>query len=197
MKKILRLLSFIVILVLLCSTQVISASSVITDDFMDIEFTTTPLLTQSNKSKCTITWKTSEQIKYLKVSLQLQNNKEQVPYESGRENSAGTFASVLQDSGLFYNVLEIEVDNSQLGNIKIKFDYSYQIILPDPSVDTYTFVAVFVTGKWIDKQPTHNGFLVGVFITFVAALATYVIIENNRREVLNDDSEEIEESINE
>lgn len=196
MKKILRFLTCMIILVLLCNSHIIKASNNKNDDFMDIEFTSTPLLTQSNKSKCTITWKTNEQIKYLKVSIQLQNNKEQIPYESGRENSAGSFDSVILDNGQFYNILEIEVDNSQLGNIKIKFDYSYQIILPDLSADIYTFVAVFVTGKWIDKQPTHNGFLVGIFITFVAALATYVIIENSRREVMND-SEEIEESIDE
>lgn len=89
------------------------------------------------------------------------------------------------------------MDNSQLGNIKIKFDYSYEMILGDASDDIKTFTYIFVTGKWVKKQPTHMGVLAGIFITFVVVIATYVIIENSHREVMNDEKEEIEESINE
>lgn len=190
MKKILRSMILVLCFILLLSNNQVFGQSIEVDEFYDIDFSTQPLLTQSDKTKCIITWTTDKEIKYLKVSLQLQNNKEQIPYESGRENSAGEFSTSIMENGKYYNVLEIEVDNSQLGNIKIKFNYGYQIYLPGSDMEILSFTAVFVTGKWIDKQPTQNGFLVGIFITAIVSIATYVIIENNRREVLNDDIEE-------
>lgn len=186
MKKVLRLLMFILCLISLTYINLsVKADNVVVDEFTNIEFISQPIISQSNKSKCIITWNTTKEIKYLKVIVQLQNSKGQVPYESGRENSAGTFESFKLSDDVFENILEIEVDNSQLGNIKIKFNYSYEPILPGTS--TLSFTAIFVTGKWIDKQPTHHGLLAGVFITVVVGIATYVIIENNRREVTNYD----------
>ena len=169
----------------------------VVDEFEDISFTTIPVLTSDKKSKCIVTWKTNAEVKYLKVLLKLQNNKEQIPYASDRKNTSGTFTSKKTTGDKYLNVLEIEVDNSQLGNIKIKFDYSYEMILGDASDDIKTFTYIFVTGKWVKKQPTHMGVLAGIFITFVVVIATYVIIENSHREVMNDEKEEIEESINE
>lgn len=169
----------------------------VVDEFEDVSFTTIPVLTNDEKSKCVVTWKTNAEIKYLKVLLKLQNNKEQIPYASDRKNTSGTFTSKKTTGDKYLNVLEIEVDNSQLGNIKIKFDYSYEMILGDASDDIKTFTYIFVTGKWVKKQPTHMGVLAGIFITFVVVVATYVIIENSHREVMNDEKEENEESTDE
>ena len=164
----------------------------VVDEFEDISFTTIPVLTSDEKSKCVITWKTSKEIKYLKVLLKLQNNKEQIPYASDRENSSGIFSSKMISENKYLNSLVIDVDNNQLGNIKIKFDYSYDRVLDYTSDDIKTFTYVFVTGKWIKKQPTHVGVLSGMFITIVAVIATYVIIENSHREVMNDEKEDEE-----
>ena len=128
----------------------------VVDEFEDISFTTIPVLTSDKKSKCIVTWKTNAEVKYLKVLLKLQNNKEQIPYASDRQNTSGTFTSKKTIGDKYLNVLEIEVDNSQLGNIKIKFDYSYEMILGDASDDIKTFTYIFVTGKWVKNA---NSFL--------------------------------------
>lgn len=200
MKRKLRFALIIVGVLFICfsfSLRTNAQNIQVVDEFEDISFTTIPVLTSDKKSKCIVTWKTNAEVKYLKVLLKLQNNKEQIPYASDRKNTSGTFTSKKTTGDKYLNVLEIEVDNSQLGNIKIKFDYSYEMILGDASDDIKTFTYIFVTGKWVKKQPTHMGVLAGIFITFVVVIATYVIIENSHREVMNDEKEEIEESINE
>ena len=196
MKKKLRLILVIVgILFIGWSVALRSnaASIEVIDEFEDLSFSAIPVITNDEKSKCIITWKTNSEIKYLKVLLKLQNNKEQIPYDSSRSNSSGTFNSKRTSGNKYLNTLEIEVDNSQLGNIKIRFDYCYEMVLGGTNANIKSFTYVFVTGKWIKEQPTHIAILAGTFITFVVVVATYVIIENSHREVMNDDKDDDED----
>ena len=65
MKKILRFLSvsflFILVLVAVVSTNKVEAKTV-SDDFEDVSFSAIPMLTDSKKFKCSITWLTEQNI---------------------------------------------------------------------------------------------------------------------------------------
>lgn len=96
MKRKLRFALIIVGVLFICfsfSLRTNAQNIQVVDEFEDISFTTIPVLTSDKKSKCIVTWKTNAEVKYLKVLLKLQNNKEQIPYASDRKNTSGTFTS--------------------------------------------------------------------------------------------------------
>ena len=202
MKKISRILIFVVfVLVLLVGNKVVVNAS--SDDFDDFTFDAQNKIIDHDKTTCKITWKTQKEIKYLNVIIVLPNKFEQNPYNSMRENLAGEYSSTYIN-GYYLNVLTFDVYYHQIGNIKAKFEYSFDYVIEEFSEDILECDYVFVTGVyWIEKQPVYVAILVGSVITIVTCIVTYVVIENSRRSILlgnvedtDLEDEEIEEENN-
>lgn len=199
MKKIISFLFVLCFFVFaLCiNNKNVNASS--HDDFEDFTFTAQLKLIETDKSSCVITWKTKEEIKYLNVNVILPNNFEQNPYQSGRENCAGTYVVEYID-GYYLNTLEFDIYYHQLGNIKTEFIYSYEYVIDETSEDIRVCNYVFVTGNWVEQQPLYKAVIIGLVITIFIALATYLIIENSRKNLIKptslDDSDVLEDDEN-
>lgn len=196
MKKIIRFLTLICVFVSMLS---ISGSKVeaktYVDDFDNLYFEATPMITDSKKFNCVITWNTTEKIKFLTVTIELPNNFIQIPYQTGRENCAGTF-SVVESGGVYYNTLEFEIYYHQLGNIKATFDYSYNIEFGDNDEHIKSFTYVFITGKWSDERPSSSAIVCGLLISIASAIVTFVVISNSQKtqdEYEDDEIEDVEE----
>ena len=198
MKKILRFLSvsflFILVLVAVISTNKVEAKTV-SDDFEDVSFSAVPMLTDSKKFKCSITWVTEQKIKYLDVIVILANDFEQNPYQSGRDNCAGTFETVEYD-GKYLNTLEFELYYYELGNIKTVFDYSYEFILDENDENLKTFTYIFITGSWSGEKKSSSAIIIGVIISAASALVTYVVVSNSQKNTHDSDEEDEIEDIN-
>ena len=186
MKKIITLVILLVIMIFGFSSSTMT-SKANNDDFDDFTFTAQLKFMEADKTNCIITWKTKKMIKYLNVNVILPNNFEQNPYQSGRENCAGIYTSTYED-GYYLNTLEFDVYYYQLGNIKTEFTYSYDYVIDETSSDIRTCTCVFVTGNWVEEQPIYIAIIVGIVITLFIVLATYVIIENSRKNLLNKSS---------
>ncbi len=167
------------------------------DEFENVTLVSQPKISDSDKVSCKITWETSMQIFYLKVTITLQNRKQQV-FEAF-SNSDDKFSSIKHDrdnnNEYYLNTLEFDLSNHQSGNMKIKFDYSYVPIIYGDSTKSCTYI--FATGSWIDKQPAHIAIISGVVITLCCGITTYVIIENSHRTIGNRDQGEEEDENNE
>ena len=180
MKKIVAFFGITLLLfTLLCAKFSLKAST----DFEDFTFTAQLKLIETDKTNCIITWKTDKIIRYLNVNIVLPNNFEQNPYQSGRENCAGNYR-VEKIDDYYLNTLEFDVYYHQLGNIEAYFTYSYDYVMDETSAELLTCNYIFVTGNWVEKQPIYIAVIVGFIITIFISVATYVIIENSRKNLI-------------
>lgn len=195
MKKILRILTYILLfsffIFAMITTNKVEAKKV-SDDFEDVSFSAVPMITDSKKFICTITWTTQQKIKYLDVKVILANEFEQNPYQSGRDNCAGTFETI-EYNGTYLNTLEFELYYYELGNIKTVFDYSYEFILDENDDNLQTFTYIFITGTWSGEKKSSSAIIIGVIISAASALVTYVVVSNSQKN--NYDIDEDDENI--
>lgn len=185
------IICFILMLWLLPNTSVQAES----EEFTNIDLVTVPKISDPNKVLCTITWETSQKIIYLKVTITLQNKKEQIfTYSEGLSENI-KFSSVKQETSkekIYYlNKLQFDLYNHQSGNMNVKFDYSYVPILQGE--ETHSCNCFFITGSWVKKQPIGNAIITGIVITVCCGIATYVIIENSHRNIWPNSIDEEEE----
>lgn len=183
MRKLLRFiisLNLVIICILVFSNSRSFDAKQISDDFDELYFEATPKITDSKKFICKVTWMTEQKIKYLDVRVILSNNFEQTPYQSGRDNSAGTY-NVEERNGKYYNELVFEIYYHQLGNIKTVFDYSYDYVLNEQDDNIKSFTYIFITGKWTNEKKPTSAIICGLIISIASAIVTYVVINNTQK----------------
>lgn len=193
MKRItLKLVLILVLSIIMLNTlSLVPSIEASNNDFNDINLIYQPNFLDRDKVTCKITWETSQKILYLKITITLQNQKQQI-FETA--NDSDKFSSIEQTENgktYFLNTLEFDLYNHQTGNMKIKFDYSYLPVMPGSPMNSVTYV--FSTGSWIDKQPAHIAIISGIVITLCCGVITYVVIENSHRVIDETDSSEEDE----
>lgn len=142
--------------------------------------------------KVKIKFKTRESLSYLKVITSLENGQEEVSFEMGRDNE-GRLERVIpaNDGDLWQYYLTFNVENEQLGTLKMKIDYSFDITQQISYQDVFYIPA----GTWVnaDEMSMSVPIVGGVFIFILSLISTYLVVAFSKTKVFYNEQENKEE----
>lgn len=142
--------------------------------------------------KVKIKFKTRESLSYLKVITSLENGQEEVSFEMGRDNE-GRLERVIpvNDGDLWQYYLTFNVENEQLGTLKMKIDYSFDITQQNSYQDVFYIPA----GTWVnaDEMSISVPIVGGVFIFILSLISTYLVVAFSKTKVFYNEQENKEE----
>jgi len=142
--------------------------------------------------KVKIKFKTRESLSYLKVITSLENGQEEVSFEMGRDNE-GRLERVIpvNDGDLWQYYLTFNVENEQLGTLKMKIDYSFDITQQISYQDVFYIPA----GKWVnvDEMSISVPIVGGVFIFILSLISTSLVVAFSKTKVFYNEQDNKEE----
>ena len=142
--------------------------------------------------KVKIKFKTRESLSYLKVITSLENGQEEVSFEMGRDNE-GKLERVIpvNDGDLWQYYLTFNVENEQLGTLKMKIDYSFDITQKISYQDVFYIPA----GKWVnaDEMSISVPIVGGVFIFILSLISTSLVVAFSKTKVFYNEQDNKEE----
>lgn len=142
--------------------------------------------------KVKIKFKTRESLSYLKVITSLENGQEEVSFEMGRDNE-GKLERVIpvNDGDLWQYYLTFNVENEQLGTLKMKIDYSFDITQQISYQDVFYIPA----GKWVnaDEMSISVPIVGGVFIFILSLISTSLVVAFSKTKVFYNEQDNKEE----
>lgn len=142
--------------------------------------------------KVKIKFKTRESLSYLKVITSLENGQEEVSFEMGRDNE-GRLERVIpvNDGDLWQYYLTFNVENEQLGTLKMKIDYSFDITQQISYQDVFYIPA----GKWVnaDEMSISVPIVGGVFIFILSLISTSLVVALSKTKVFYNEQDNKEE----
>lgn len=155
-------------------------------DFYEFSFVIGPnidLVGEANWS-VKITWKALEEIKFLEVTMFLEDGHEELVYVDGRENLA--VKTVTKEEDGYRYMLSFDINsNSNLQGIELQFRYSYLEEIPNEN-ETTTKTYLLSTGNTKLPKGLHFGacLLIGLIASICAGVSTFIIVQNTKNEFL-------------
>lgn len=191
-KLIIKLSLFCCLLLMFFTTSTLKLSSKSDSLLIDFEFDYEEVYLH-NQVKVKISFKTEESLSYLKVTTSLENGQEEVSFEMGRPNE-GTLERVIpkNEGDLWQYYLTFKVENVQLGTLKMKLDYSFDITYQESYQDVFYVPA----GVWVDTEEMSISVPIvgGIIILIFSLIGTYLIIAFSKTKVFYNENDQEEEN---
>ena len=152
------------------------------DDFRNFSFIISPDLKLGNIIWTVhVNWNTSKEIKYLDITIMLEDGQEELTYLTGRDNLSKLTVTKLEDEYEYNLVFNIN-STEKLQVIKFIITYSY-IDEIDPSPDNIKVKTYYLSPgntRYPDKIKIWSFLLMGVIVSMCAGTATFIIIQNTK-----------------
>lgn len=181
LKILVCIISIFVSLGFISSNKKVQATSTF-DDFKDFSFIISPDIKMGEIIwNVNVSWNTSKEIKYLDVTIMLEDGQEELTYQTGRDNLSKLTVIEINDEYEYNLVFNIN-STEKLQVIKFIITYSY-IDEIDPSPDNIKVKTYYLSPgntRYPDKIKIWSFLLMGVIVSMCAGTATFIIIQNTK-----------------